>query len=108
MACRALPGVTEDIKWGTNLVFSVGDKMFAVFDTESSGTFSFKVDTETMDVLTSRPGVVPAPYLAKHAWVKLERPDALPTDFVEELLEEAHRLIGAKLTQKKQRELGLA
>ncbi len=30
--CRSLPGVTEDVKWGDNLVFSVAAKMFAVFD----------------------------------------------------------------------------
>lgn len=29
--CRNLPKATEDIKWGKDLVFSVGNKMFAVF-----------------------------------------------------------------------------
>ena len=28
--CLALPGVTEDIKWDDDLVFSVGGKMFCV------------------------------------------------------------------------------
>ena len=28
--CRTFPGATEDIKWGADLVFSVGEKMFAV------------------------------------------------------------------------------
>jgi len=35
--CRSLPGATEDIKWGNDLVFSVGGKMFAGFDTEAEG-----------------------------------------------------------------------
>ena len=26
--CTSLPGVTEDIKWGNDLVFSVGGKCF--------------------------------------------------------------------------------
>ena len=32
--CLALPGVTEDIKWGADLAFSVGGKMFCVLNTE--------------------------------------------------------------------------
>lgn len=28
--CLALPHVTEDVKWETNLVFSVAEKMFAI------------------------------------------------------------------------------
>jgi predicted DNA-binding protein (MmcQ/YjbR family) len=28
--CKQLPGVTEDIKWGSDLCFSVGGKMFLV------------------------------------------------------------------------------
>jgi predicted DNA-binding protein (MmcQ/YjbR family) len=28
--CRQLPAVTEDIKWGHDLVFSIGGKMFCV------------------------------------------------------------------------------
>src|SRR5438128_7295584 len=34
--CRALPDVTEDIKWGADLVFSVGGKMFCVANTEEA------------------------------------------------------------------------
>jgi predicted DNA-binding protein (MmcQ/YjbR family) len=42
-----LPGATEDIKWETNLVFSVGEKMFAVSGAEGSERgISFKVDDD--------------------------------------------------------------
>lgn len=105
--CRSLPGVTEDIKWESNLVFSVHGKMFAVFDTDGGESFSFKVDPEAFDVLTARPGVVPAPYLAKHYWVKVDTAGTLPLDFLEDLFEESHRLVAAKLSKKAQRELGL-
>jgi len=40
--CRDLPSATEDIKWGKDLVFSVGEKMFAVFDTEDDTKVCFK------------------------------------------------------------------
>ena len=106
--CRSLPGVTEDVKWQSNLVFSVGGKMFAVFDLPEGRQFSFKVDPDTFDVLTSQPGVIPAPYLAKHSWVKLEDDRALPHDVVADLIEESHTLVASKLTRKQRSALGLA
>ena len=63
--CRSLPGVTEDVKWGDNLVFSVGKKMFAVFDLPAGEPFSFKVDPDVFSMLTQQRGIRPAPYLAR-------------------------------------------
>jgi predicted DNA-binding protein (MmcQ/YjbR family) len=107
--CRRLPGVTEDIKWGSDLVFSVGAKMFAVFCTgEPSPTlFSFKATPEEFARLTTAPGFIPAPYLAKQHWVAVtdKRVAALPE--IPDLLETSYRLVAAKLTKKLQRELGL-
>lgn len=45
--CRKFPRATEDIKWGKDLVFSVGDKMFACFNWEKPDNFSFKTTPET-------------------------------------------------------------
>ena len=42
--CRGLPGVTEDIKWGHDLIFSVGGKMFAGFQQPKGQPFGFKVE----------------------------------------------------------------
>src|SRR6187549_1835085 len=64
--CRKLPGVTEDIKWGNDLVFSVGNKMFCVAGLEATPSVSFKVNEESFDELCSRTGFRPAPYLARH------------------------------------------
>ncbi len=106
-ACRALPGTTEDIKWEKNLVFSVGKKMYAVFDTDGDD-FSFKVSEDAFSVLTQMPGVSPAPYLARHHWIAVEGPEVLPHDEVCDLLGESHRMVAAKLSSKLRRELGLA
>ena len=40
-----LPGVTQDVKWGNDLAYSVGGKMFAVtcLDGADAGRVSFKV-----------------------------------------------------------------
>src|SRR2546430_13418212 len=68
--CRAFPGVTEDIKWGSDLVFSVGEKMFAVVNTERPHTVAFKCTPEMFAELTERDGIIPAPYMARNLWVQ--------------------------------------
>lgn len=104
--CRTLPGATEDIKWESNLVFSVGDKMFAVMhDDDQARAISFKVDDERFLELTDRPGIIPAPYLARAKWVQVEDLAKLPDAEARELLARAHQLIFAKLTKKLQREI---
>ena len=69
--CRTLPGVTEDVKWGDNLVFSVGSKMFCIFSMEGRtlARFSVRVDDHRFLEYTDRPQFIPAPYLAWAHWV---------------------------------------
>ncbi len=105
--CRSLPGVTDDIKWETNLVFSVGDKMFAAFNFPRGEPFSFKADPHVFADLTQRPGIQPAPYLGKHLWVSLSRRNILPLDHTRELLSEAHTIVAYKLSRKKRESLGI-
>lgn len=105
--CRALPGVTEDVKWGDNLVFSVGLKMFAVFDLPAGEPFSCKVDPDAFALLIQQPGIRPAPYLAKHSWVAVASLETLPGEVVEELLREAHAIVAAGLPKRLAERLGL-
>jgi predicted DNA-binding protein (MmcQ/YjbR family) len=99
--------VTEDVKWGNDLVFSVGGKMFAVFDLPDLDSVGFKVEPTLFPVLTQRAGVVPAPYMAHHSWVKVTPPAALPQPELEELLRESHELVARKLSKKARLALGL-
>lgn len=100
--CRRLPGATEDIKWGDNLIFSVGGKMFAGFDTDGTDQFAFRCADEDFDRLVEVDGIIPAPYAAKFAWVKVLRTDALPERELRALLEQAHAIILSGLPKKKQ------
>lgn len=104
--CRTFPGCSEDIKWENNAVFSVGQKMFAVSDTgvPASG-ISFKVDNARFLELTDRPGIVPAPYLARAKWVYVEKASALSDAEAAALLRRSYQLVFAKLTKKLQREI---
>jgi predicted DNA-binding protein (MmcQ/YjbR family) len=103
--CRSFPGCTEDTKWGADLVFSVGSKMFAVTEVESPKGISFKVEDERFLELTDRPGIVPAPYLARAKWVYVESSAKLADQEAAGLLRRSYELVFSKLTKKLQAEI---
>jgi predicted DNA-binding protein (MmcQ/YjbR family) len=106
VVCRRFAGCTEDVKWGADLVFSVGEKMFAVTgNTAPAEGISFKVDDDRFLELTDRPGIVPAPYLARAKWVHVSREAALSDQEAAQLLRRSYELVFAKLTKKLQREI---
>ncbi len=95
--CRSLPQVTEDIKWGHDLVFSIGGKMFACFDPKDDTMVSFKTTPPGFAVLTAMDGIKPAPYLGRFDWVAIENPDVLPQEMIKELVFESYRLVMSRL-----------
>lgn len=100
-----MPGATEQIQWGKDLVFKVGGKMFCVANTDPAGAemaMSFKCDPETFAELCEHKGIRPAPYMARAQWVGLERFDTLPDRELTPLVTRAYELIRAKLPKKAQ------
>lgn len=107
--CSSFPGATADIKWGDDLVFSVGDKMFAVTSNAvPAQAISFKAEDERFLELTDRPGIIPAPYLARAKWVRVDASASLGDEEAAALLRRAYELVFAKLTKKLQREINEA
>ena len=104
--CKSLPGVTEDIKWGNDLCFSVGGKMFFVISLISPHTFSFKVSDEDFDEMSTREGFIPAPYFARAKWVYAEQPSKVKQKEGEKYIRGSYELIKAKLTKKLRDSLG--
>ncbi|OOG61651.1 hypothetical protein B0E46_17030 [Rhodanobacter sp. B04] len=106
--CGKWPGVTRDIKWGADLVFSVGGKMFAVTPSDGSegGRLSCKVADERFLELTDQPGVIPAPYMARAHWISITEPRRFSTAELEMFILDAYILVRAKLTKKLQAQLG--
>ena len=98
------PGVTSDVKWDNDLIFSVGAKMFCgqALDGPEKGKLSFKVEPERFLEYTDRPGFRPAPYMARAHWVTLDDPAVIPRKELEALLRRAYELVRAKLTKKLQ------
>jgi predicted DNA-binding protein (MmcQ/YjbR family) len=105
--CRSLPGATEDLKWGNDLIFSVGGKMFAGMPLPECEPVSFKVDPVVFDSITGHNGVIPAPYMARHQWVSVTERKKLPLATLRAMIAESHRLVAAKLPRKTRETLGL-
>ena len=99
--CLPFPGATENVQWGSDLVFKVADKMFAVMNLEPGPVaMSFKCTPEEFQELSERPGCMPAPYLARAQWIALENFDALPPRDLQRLLRQSYDLVVAKLPKK--------
>ena len=103
----SLPKTTEQVQWGHDLVFKVGGKMYAAgpLDGPYDCCLSFKCTPEEFAELVERPGVIPAPYMARAQWVALESMDALPRAEIKRLLSKSYELVMAKLPKKTQAEL---
>jgi predicted DNA-binding protein (MmcQ/YjbR family) len=99
--CLSFPGVTEQIQWGDDLLFKVGGKMFAVTPLVPAKIWiSLKANPENFAELSERPGIIPAPYLARAKWISLETADALPDAEIAQLVRGSYKLVLATLPRK--------
>ena len=103
--CLGLPSVTEDIKWGDNLVFSVAGKMFCLADLEPPLRVSFKVPEEKFPELTSAEGIIQAPYFARMKWVTVLEESRFTRKEWEHYLRQSYELVKAKLPKKMREEI---
>jgi predicted DNA-binding protein (MmcQ/YjbR family) len=103
----AWPGTAASIKWDDDLVFTVAGKMFCALCVggQDAGRLSFKVEPERFLEFTDRPGIHPAPYLARAHWISLEDPVAMGKAELKALLRRAYELVRARFPKKLQREL---
>jgi predicted DNA-binding protein (MmcQ/YjbR family) len=100
--CKKLDNVTTDIKWGHDLCFNIGGKMFFVTDIDNVPTsVSFKTDEETFNELIEREGFKPAPYLARHKWVYVDDINRLSKKEWRHFISQSYELIKAKLPKNK-------
>lgn len=104
--CQSFPGVTEDVKWEHDLVFSVGLKMFCVVGLdETPVSASFKVKDEEFEEIASRPGFKPAPYVAKYKWVLIDDISRMSRQDWEHYIRQSYELVKAKLPAKLRKQL---
>jgi predicted DNA-binding protein (MmcQ/YjbR family) len=104
--CLGFPHVTQDIKWGNDLVFSIGGKMFCVAGLNQSPTSaSFKVTDEEFEEISARPYFKPAPYVAKYKWVFIEDITKMRKKDWERYLRQSYELVRDKLPAKLRKQL---
>lgn len=103
--CNSLPHVTEDIKWGHDLCFNIGGKMFCVTGFEDPLTVSLKVPDEEFEEIVERKGIRPAPYLARYKWVLVEDESTFTAKEWKHYTRQSYELIKAGLPKKLQKKL---
>jgi predicted DNA-binding protein (MmcQ/YjbR family) len=99
--CLNLPGAREDVKWGGVRVFSVAQrKMFAALHLANDDSLAFKVDKDLFLGYCDRPGIRPAPYLARAHWVSVAQPRQMSGEELQALLTRSHQLVVGKLPKR--------
>ncbi|MEP7149461.1 MAG: MmcQ/YjbR family DNA-binding protein [Acidobacteriota bacterium] len=99
--CLSFPGGTEDIKWGADLCFCVGEKMFCVTGADSiQGGLSLKCTPEKFTELIELEGIDPAPYVGRYKWVRIENIDAVTPTELKDLIGTSYQLVFDKLPAK--------
>lgn len=99
--CLAFSGATEDVKWGNDLCFCVGGKMFCVTGVDSIDYgISVKCTPEVFAELTERKGIIPAHYVARYHWVTIEEVDAVTATELRALIKQSYQLVFDKLPAK--------
>jgi len=105
--CLSFPGATEDIKWGADLCFSVGAKMFCVTGADSVSGMSFKCTPEKFAELIERHGIAPAAYVGRYKWVHIADLNAVTPKELKDLIAESYRLVFDKLPLKMKADIDL-
>lgn len=104
--CLAFPGVTEDIKWGDHLCFNIGGKMFLVTAPDNVPvSASFKTSEEDFEILSTREGFIPAPYMARNKWIFVDDIKRFSKKEWEKYLTLSYSIIASKLPLRVQKEI---
>jgi predicted DNA-binding protein (MmcQ/YjbR family) len=105
--CLTLPHTTEDVQWGSDLLFRIASKIYCVtcLEPTSPVKLSFKCTPEKFAELVEVEGIIPAPYMARNHWVALVEINALRQTEIKDLVRNSYQLVLQKLPRKQQAEL---
>jgi predicted DNA-binding protein (MmcQ/YjbR family) len=101
--CMSFPGATEGIKWEDHICFMVAEKMFCI--TGDFGGANLKCSLEDFEELTEREGIIPAPYMARNLWIKIDDFSRLKDKEWKEYARKSYELVRAKPPKKVQQSL---
>ncbi|MGZ5243785.1 MAG: MmcQ/YjbR family DNA-binding protein [Bacteroidia bacterium] len=103
----SLPAATEDVKWGADLCFCVGAKMFCVTGLNEEMKVSLKVTDEEFEEMANSSNIIPAPYMARNKWILIEDADRFTDEEWKKCITQSYEMVKSKLTKKLKTELGL-
>lgn len=103
----SLPGTAEDLKWGNNLCFTVGGRIFLIMALdEVPPVITFKSDAEESSRFQELSGVRKAAYLGRYHWLSAVSPDVFTPQQWEEIIARSYQRIVSRLPCKIRRTLG--
>ena len=92
--CRQLPKRDRRHQVGSRPVLLRRGKMFTVVSLERPHSIAFKCTPETFGELIERPGIIPAPYMARNMWVQeQELGEVLDRRELEALIRTSYELV---------------
>ena len=94
--CGSLPGTTHVVQWGGSDVWKVGGKLFAFCVlNDDHPAVTFKAGELAYEMLKSRPGLRPAPYLASRGlkWIQHYAEPGLTPAELQDYLRHSYRLV---------------
>ena len=95
--CLSFPRATENLRWGEELCFKVGGKLFAVVGLGSVPQgVTIKCSPEKFAELTEREGITPAAYVGRYKWVTLEHLEVLAEPELREAISQTYNMVSAK------------
>lgn len=89
--CLAKPDAFEDHPWGDTVVkVRPSGKIFCFLGPTA---MTVKATHDEQAALTQLPGIVPAPYLARHGWVKVDFSEPQNLEMARELIDRSYELV---------------
>ena len=98
--CLSHKGATEDVKWGADLCFCVGGKMFCVTGFNPPMKVSLKVKDEEFEELCNRARIITAPYTGRYKWIYIQDASVFSDKEWKCYVQQSYELVKAKLPKK--------
>lgn len=105
--CLSMPFASEDIKYGSDLCFSIGKKIFCGTRIEGPFRTGIKCTESDFIELTEREGIIPMPRLSITYWIRIEKNTALTSKEWKHYIKKSYEIIFTGLTKKERAQLGL-
>jgi predicted DNA-binding protein (MmcQ/YjbR family) len=109
--CGSLPHTTHVVQFGGADVWKIGGKLFAAMwdASHKNGGVTFKPSPIGYEVLQTRPGLRPAPYLASRGikWIQRYSEESMSDNELKEYLKQSYVVVREALPRKVRESLQL-